>query len=89
MGIPFIRQFLADLDGLQPLVDPFTSIAFLEVRFQSSLDGQLWVNGFFNALPSNLCQPQLERFRFGRGNRLDDSENLLGVGHIGQTLFAI
>ena len=53
-GIPFVRQFLADLDGLQPLVDPFAGIALFEIGFQRPLDGQLRVDGFLNALPTNL-----------------------------------
>ena len=38
-GIPFIGQFFANLDGLQPLVDPLVGIALLEIGFQRPLDG--------------------------------------------------
>ena len=64
-GIPFIRQFLTDLDSLQPLVDPLAGVALLEVCLQRPFNGQLWIDGFLNALPSDLRQPQLERLRFG------------------------
>ena len=54
-GIPFVCQFLTDLNGLQPLVDSLAGIALLEIGFQRPLDGQLRVYGFLNALPANLC----------------------------------
>ena len=54
-GVPFICQFLADLNGLQPLVDPLAGVPLFEIGFQCPLDGQFRVDGFLNALPANLC----------------------------------
>ena len=54
-GVPLVCQFLANLNGLQPLVDPFAGIALLEIGFQRPLNGQLRVYGFLNALPADLC----------------------------------
>ena len=32
-GVPFICQFLADLNGLQPLVDPLAGVPLFEIGF--------------------------------------------------------
>ena len=88
-GIPFIRQFFTDLDGLQPLIDPLTAVTLLEIGFQSAVNGQLRVDGLLDTLSTDLCQPQLERFCLRGRNRLDDSEKLLGIGYISQSFFAI
>ncbi len=65
--VPFVGQLLAHLNRLQALVDPFAAVAFLEIGFQRTVNRQLRIDGFFNALPANLCQPELERLGFGRG----------------------
>ena len=41
------------------------AIALFEIGFQCPLDGQLWVDGFLDTLPSHLCQPEFERLRLG------------------------
>ena len=87
--VPFVGQLLAHLNRLQALVDPFAAVAFLEIGFQRTVYRQLRVNRFFHALPTNLCQPELERLGFGRRNGLDDAQKLLGVSNISQTLFAV
>ena len=87
--IPFIGQFLAHLNGLQALIDPFAAVAFLEIGFQRTVDRQLRVDCFLDPLPTDLRQPELERFGFRRGNGLDDAQELLGVGYVSQALFAV
>ncbi|MBQ9686639.1 MAG: hypothetical protein IJV41_08880 [Oscillospiraceae bacterium] len=37
----------------------------------------------FLAFLTYLCQPEFERLGLGRGDRLDDSQELFGIGHIG------
>ena len=42
-----------------------------------------------DALPTNLCQPTLERFCLRRGDGLDDAQDALGIGGLHLSLLAV
>ena len=54
-----------------------------------TVDRQFRVNGFFYALPADLCQPELELLRLGGGDGLNHAEKLLGDGNIGFVAFSV
>ena len=87
--LPLIRQLPAHLNGLQALVDPFTGISLAQIGFQRALNAQLRVDGFLDALPAHLRQPQLEGFGLGRGDGLDDAQKLPGIGCVGLIIFPV
>ena len=86
---PLVGQLLADLDALEPLVDPVVCVAQALVVAHGLLDAQLWVLQLVQALAAHFGQPQLEGFGPLAGDGLDEPQDLLGVGHIGQVFFAI
>ena len=51
--------------------------------------GEFGVFDFFEAFVSDLREPAFERLVFGRWDRLDDSQELFGIRHIGEALLAV
>lgn len=70
-------------------MNPIGAVAFLLVSFQCTVNRQFGVYRFFNALPSDLCQPELELLRLGGGDGLNHAEKLLGDGNIGFVAFSV
>lgn len=70
-------------------MDPLLRAALFQVSIQGPVDGLLRADGLLHALPAHLSQPQFEGFRLGRGDGLDDPQQLLRVGHIGEPLPAV
>ena len=63
-------------------MDPVGVIALLLVGLQCPVDGLLRVDGLLDTLTTNLCQPTLERFCLGRGDGLDDTQDLFRIGNV-------
>ena len=68
---------------------PFLGIALFEIGFQRPVNGLLRVDSLLNSLPAHHGQPCLERFSFLGRDGLDDTQKLLSVGNIGETVFAV
>ncbi len=59
------------------------------VILQQPLDADFGVIYLFEAFAAKLCQPQLKWFGFGRGDGLNEAKQLLYIGDVGHSHFAV
>lgn len=86
---PLRRQFVADANALQALLDPLLVVATLVIEQPQRVRRHPWIVQFFQPLRAHARQLLLEQLGSGRGDALDDAQQRLGIRRIGQALFAI
>jgi hypothetical protein len=80
---------LLNFDAFDALVYPVFGVTLSPVIGHRLLDGEFGVLQLVEALPPQLCQPQLEQLCLWRGNGLDKSKDLFYIRDIGKVLFAV
>ena len=57
--------------------------------FASAFEGKCGIRHFLHPLVADTGEPELDRFGLGAGNALDEAQQGLGIGDIGESLLAV
>ncbi len=82
-------QLVPDHDALQARVDPLIAVAERAILLAHAVGGKLRILHLLQAFAPDLGQPLFERLGLGAGNALDDAQQRLLIGCVGQALLAV
>jgi len=80
--LPLVGQFVSNEIIFNALLYPSIVVALGSIGLPDTFNGLLWVLYLFNALISNLGQPQFKWFCPRTGNRLDNAEDGLAIAGV-------
>lgn len=89
MILPVVDQLVAGFLPHHPLLNPLLAAPVLPPVFPGAVEGTGRITHVLDALVADFGQPELDRLGLGAGNRLDNAQQGLGIGHIGEAGFAI
>jgi hypothetical protein len=77
--LPLVGEVQSNGDASEPFVDPFLRVALLLVELLHPAHRQFGVLDLVKAFLPQACQPALEWFDLGAGDRLDEAEDAFRV----------
>ena len=86
---PVIRQFVARVLAGHPLLNPFFAATMFLPRRTSTFEAQSGIRHFLHPLVADLRQPELDRFGFRTRHALHQPQQSLGIGDVGEIVFAV
>jgi hypothetical protein len=86
---PVVGEFVARILPAHALLNPLVAAPELFPVLAGTVETLLRVGYFLHTLVADPGEPLLERLGFGRRHRLDQPQQLLGVGYVGSVHFPI
>jgi len=86
---PIIRQFVARFLAGHALLDPLGAAALCLPGLAGAGQRPGGVGHFLHPLVADFGQPKLDRFGLGAGDALDEAQQCLGGGNVGEITFAV
>jgi hypothetical protein len=86
---PVVGEFIPGLLPGHPLLNPFLAAAMLLPHGAGAFEGAGGIRDLLHPLVPDLGEPEFDRLSLGAGHALDEPQQGLGVGHVGEVTLAV
>ena len=86
---PVVGELVAGFLPGHPLLDPLLAASVLLPSGAGAFEGKRGIGHFLHPLVTDLGEPELDRLRLGAGHALDEPQQSLCVGDVGEAHFAV
>ena len=86
---PIVGEFVAGFLAGHALLDPLVTATVFLPGGASAFEGERGIGNFLHPLVADFGQPEFDRFGFRAGHTLDEPQQGLGSGDIGEVVFAV